>query len=223
MSTLRHPVGPQPPQVYWRRRALVIGVLLAVVLVVVLIVARPGSGDEGGGAAATATPTATPAAESSAPPATAPAADATEAAGAPAASGDAPACSPGQIVLEPVSDKSAYGPGELPQISMTITNSGRDDCSIDLGSAHQELVVSSGDDRYWSSKDCQVNGTDQLVVVAAGETLSTPPIAWDRTRSSVDTCDSAALDPVPAGGASYRLSVSVGDVTSDDTEQMILN
>jgi len=223
MSSLRHPVGPQPPQVYWRRRALVAAVLLAVVLVVVLIVARPGAGDEGSETAVTATPTTTPVAEASAPPATAPAADATEPAGAPAASGDAPACVEGQIELEPVTDGANYAPGELPQISMSITNSGRDACAIDLGSAQQELVISSGEDRYWSSKDCQVNATDQLVVVDAGETLSTPPIAWDRTRSSPDTCDDVALDPVPAEGASYRLSVSVGDVTSTDTRQMILN
>lgn len=221
MSSLRHPVGPQPPQVYWRRRALVIGVLLAIVLVVVLIVARPGSGDEGEGAAATPTPTEAPAAE--APAATAPAADATEAPDATAASGDAPACAPGQIVLTPVTDKTNYGSTELPQISMSIQNSGRADCAIDLGSAQQRLTITSGDDTYWTSSDCQQNGTNQVVVVPAGETLSTPPISWSRERSSPDTCDAVARDAVPSGGASYFLSVSVGDVESAEPKQMILN
>ncbi|MFL0711298.1 MAG: hypothetical protein ACJLS2_00255 [Microcella pacifica] len=45
MSTLRNPVGPQPPQVYWRRR-LVVGLgILAVIIIIILIVVRPGAGD----------------------------------------------------------------------------------------------------------------------------------------------------------------------------------
>ena len=44
MSSLRHPVGPERPGVYWRRRATVVGVLLLIVVVVVLIVVGRGSG-----------------------------------------------------------------------------------------------------------------------------------------------------------------------------------
>lgn len=222
MSSFRHPVGPQPPQVYWRRRAIVIGVLLLLVLVVVLIVARPGSGDEGGDAAAGPTPEVTPTSEPAAPLATAPAADATE---QPAATdtGDAQACAPGQIAVTPVTDKTNYAATELPQISMSIQNTGRADCAVDLGSAVQKLTVTSGEDTYWTSTDCQVNGTNQMVVVAAGETLTTPPITWNRNRSSPESCASESFDPVPSGGASYFLSVSVGVVQSAEPEQMILN
>jgi len=48
MSSFRHPVGPEAPRVYWRRRAAVIGVLLLIVVVVVLIVVGRGSGAAGG-------------------------------------------------------------------------------------------------------------------------------------------------------------------------------
>lgn len=230
MSTFKNPVGPQPPQVYWRRRAMLAAGVLVVLIVIILIVVRPGPG---GGASGDPSPTPSdtvasdPAATPSADPAaTAPAADATADPDAPtpsAATGDAKACSPSAITLKPVTDKSSYTATELPQISMSITNTGKTDCVINLGSNQQKLVITSGQDQYWSSKDCQQNGTEQDVTLTAGQTLSTPPIAWDRTRSSADTCTAANRAPVTAGGASYRLTVSVGDITSTDTRQMILN
>jgi hypothetical protein len=226
MSTFKNPVGPQPPSVYWRRRAVLALGLIAVVVIIVLIVVRPGSGSaEPGAAATTSAPPADAAPSEPAATETAPAADATADPADTSTEGasDAPACSTRDIELEPVTDKTNYAATELPEISMSITNSGHADCSIDLGSAQQTLVVSSGEEQYWSSKDCQVNGTNQVVTLTAGQTLSTPPIAWDRTRSSADTCESTSREPVTAGGATYRLTVSVGDITSADTAQMILN
>lgn len=226
MSTFKNPVGPQPPSVYWRRRAVLALGLIAVVVIIVLIVVRPGSGSaEPGAAATTSAPPADTAPSEPAPTETAPAADATADPADTSTEGasDAATCSTRDIELKPVTDKTSYAATELPQISMSITNSGRSDCSIDLGSAQQTLVISSGEEQYWSSKDCQVNGTNQVVTLTAGQTLSTPPIAWDRTRSSADTCESTSREPVTAGGATYRLAVSVGDITSADTAQMILN
>ncbi|KPG85261.1 hypothetical protein [Frigoribacterium sp. RIT-PI-h] len=226
MSTFKNPVGPQPPSVYWRRRAVLALGLIAVVVIIVLIVVRPGSGSaEPGAAATTSAPPADAAPTEPAATETAPAADATADPADTSTEGasDAPACSTRDIELKPVTDKTSYAATELPQISMSITNSGRADCSIDLGSAQQTLVITSGEEQYWSSKDCQVNGTNQVVTLTAGQTLSTPPIAWDRTRSSADTCESTSREPVTAGGATYRLAVSVGDITSADTAQMILN
>ncbi|MGY3262384.1 hypothetical protein [Frigoribacterium sp. 2355] len=226
MSTFKNPVGPQPPSVYWRRRAVLALGLIAVVVIIVLIVVRPGSGSaEPGAAATTSAPPADAAPSEPAATETAPAADATADPADTSTEGasDAATCSTRDIELKPVTDKTSYAATELPQISMSITNSGRADCSIDLGSAQQTLVVTSGEEQYWSSKDCQVNGTNQVVTLTAGQTLSTPPIAWDRTRSSADTCESTSREPVTAGGATYRLAVSVGDITSADTAQMILN
>jgi hypothetical protein len=228
MSTFKNPTGPQPPSVYWRRRAVVALGLIAVIVIIVLIVVRPGSSSGEPGAATT---TSAPAADESAaadgdtpPVETAPAADATPEPSADATSAtDGTACEPGDIALAAILDKESYAPTELPQMSMSITNTGDSDCVIDLGSNQQRLVVSSGEEQYWSSKDCQVNGTDQDVTLTAGQTLETPAIAWDRTRSSPDTCDSESRDAVPAAGATYRLSVFVGDITSADTAPMILN
>lgn len=225
MSSFRHPVGPESSRVYWRRRALVAGVLLLVVVVVVLIVVGRGSGassasapgaspsaSTGGGAEAASGAASAPAGDGSSPAPSAPA----------AASGDATTCSKDQIELTAVVDKSTYGPTEDPQIAMSIKNTGSDACHMDLGSAQQALTISSGEEQYWSSKDCQTGGTNQDVTIKAGQQLTTPAIAWDRTRSSTTTCDSARPS-VPGGGASYHLQVAVGDLESKESAQFVLN
>jgi hypothetical protein len=220
MSTFTNPTGPQPPSVYWRRRALVLLGLVVAIVVVVLIVVRPGASGDEPGAAATSTPAADPAPAETA---TAPAADATPDPGSTAVTEDGARCAPAAVELVPVVDKQVFAPTELPQISMSVTNTGSSDCVINLGSGQQVLVVTSGEEQWWSSADCQVDPTDQDVTLAAGQTLSTPAIAWDRTRSTPDTCDAATRQAVPAGGATYRLTVSVGDITSADSAPMILN
>ncbi len=221
MSTFTNPTGPQPPSVYWRRRALVLLGLVVAIGVVVLIVVRPGASGDEPGAAATSTPAADPAPSAAA---TAPAADATpDPSSTEATAEDEARCAATAIELVPVVDKQVFAPTELPQISMSVTNTGSSDCVINLGSGQQKLVVTSGEEQWWSSADCQVDPTDQDVTLTAGQTLSTPAIAWDRTRSTTDTCDADSRQAVPAGGATYRLTVSVGDITSADTAPMILN
>lgn len=202
--------------------------LIAVIVIIVLIVVRPGSssGEPGTAPTSSAPPADEAPADMATEPAaaeTAPAADATAEPTSGASTADGTACDPGDIALAAILDKESYAPTELPQMAMSITNTGDSDCVIDLGSNQQRLVVSSGEEQYWSSKDCQVNGTDQDVTLTAGQTLETPAIAWDRTRSSPDTCDSESRDAVPAAGATYRLSVFVGDITSADAAPMILN
>ncbi|PZE86898.1 hypothetical protein [Curtobacterium sp. MCBD17_032] len=228
MSSIRRPVGPERPAVYWRRRALVLGVVLLVVVVVVLIVVGRGNGAPGAGAGAGAsgTPSATAAAPagSSAPPSSA-RSSSTPPSSAPSSSAparkDGAACAEDQIVLTPVLDERVYAATDDPQIAMTIENTGSNSCHMDLGSAQQVLTITSGAEQYWSSKDCQTGGTSQDVTLKAGQELTTPAITWDRTRSSSTTCD-AARAAVPAGGASYHLQVAVGEIESAESVQFVL-
>lgn len=206
MSTLRHPVGPQPPQVYWRRR-LVVGLgILAVIVIIILIIVRPGTGD----------PATDPAAEP----------EVTETAeagidGEPGIGAPTP-CTPGQVEVTPVTDSNSYGPGEQPLLSLTLLNTGAAPCTIEAGSDMQEYVIVSGSDRIWASTDCQDPGVAAPTVLEPGEELSTTPFPWSRTRSSPGDCD-VERDPVSAGGATYRLSVSVGDFASDGDVPFLLN
>ncbi|BDZ48835.1 hypothetical protein GCM10025867_10760 [Frondihabitans sucicola] len=148
--------------------------------------------------------------------------DTSAATDAPTASAANGTCAPSDITLKPIADKNAYTSLQQPQISMSITNTSTSACSIDLGSSQQTLTITSGAETYWSSKDCQVNGTHQNVKITAGQTLTTPAIAWDRTRSTTATCNKTRSS-VPAGGASYHLSVSVGSIKSATSALMILN
>ncbi|MGH1525454.1 hypothetical protein ACRAWC_15970 [Leifsonia sp. L25] len=211
MSTFKHPVGPQPSGVYWRRRLIVLLGLVAVVVVIVLIVVRPGSssGEPARAPVTTNTPAPTAAAATSIPTSSA------------SASGQP--CKPADVKVEAVTDASGYGAGQLPQLSVALTNTGANACVIDAGTAQQVFTITSGSEVYWKSTDCQSSKVDAQVLLQPGKTISSQtPITWDRTRSDPSTCQ-AQRAQVPAGGASYHLQVSVAGITSATTKQFSLN
>ena len=211
MSTNQTPAGRQSPQVYRRRRLLVLIGLIAVIVAVVLIIVRPGSsqGDDRGASPSTS-PTTVP---STSNPTTIP----TEPT---AADGDP--CSPENILVEAVTDKSAYEAAEQPQLSVTITNTGKNICVLNAGTAQQVFTIKSGEELYWTSTDCQVDAIDAEVSLTPGTPISSAvPIIWDRTRSSPETCN-GPRETVPAGGASYHLSVSVDGFDSAESKQFQL-
>jgi hypothetical protein len=207
MSTIKNPVGPQPPSVYWRRRLLLVAVLVAVVIVVVLIIVRPGSGG-------TKTPTG---GQTSGQPGNQ----------SPSAStgtgGSAAACNPSVITLTAVTDAASYAADAKPQLSMTITNRGASACTIDVGTDAQVYTITSGSDQIWSSTDCQTDKTalKQVLEPGAAKALSTTPFAWDRTRSSTTTC-TGTRPAVTAGGASYHLNVKLGAIAAKSSKQFVL-
>lgn len=210
MSTLRHPVGPQPPQVYWRRR-LVVGLgLLAVIVIIILIVVRPGTGDPATDPSAGADPEVSETDEAETDP------DAEATGGGPAP------CTADQVVVTPVTDSNSYGPEQQPLLSLTLLNTGAAPCTIEAGSDVQEYVIVSGPDRIWASTDCQDPGVAAPTVLEPGEEKSTTPFPWSRTRSSPGDCD-ADREQVTAGGATYRLSVSVGEFASEGDVPFLLN
>jgi len=205
MSTFRNPVGPQPSGVYWRRR-LILGLgIIAVIVIILLIVFSP----KGGTPTATTTTTKPPAAvtETSAPP--------TDAA-------DVEACAKEALEVTANSDKTSYGSGDVPQISLTVKNTGDVACSLNVGTDSQVYTITSGDETIWTSTDCQTDPAAAEQTIEAGKELSTQPFEWDRTRSSPDTCGDDR-EQVTADGASYHLEVQIADVTSAKTRQMVLN
>lgn len=197
MSTIRTPVGPQPPGVYWRRRAVVLLGLVAIVVIILLIVFRPAGG----------TPTST--ASSPSPTATSTVTD------------DADACDPADIQVTAITDKGGYNQGELPLVSMSITNTGATACTINAGTDAQEYIITSGSDQIWSSRDCQTEPAPTETVLQPGIAKSTVPFPWDRTRSSTTTC-TGDRPQVGAGGATYHLTVRLGEIESAETKRFLL-
>jgi hypothetical protein len=199
MSSVRTPVGPQPAAVYWRRRLVVLLGLVAVVVIIVLIVVRPGTENAG-----QQTPSPQPTASNT-----------------PVVVDEGGACNPAVIQIEPVTDQSSYGADEEPQLSMSITNTGSVACVFEIPVDGQVFSIVSGSDPIWTSTDCLTTEATE-VMLEPNTPLGSAPFGWDRTRSSPDTCDSS-LPEVIAGGATYRLSVAVGDIESAGDVPFILN
>lgn len=215
------------PAVYRRRRLALLLVVLLVVAAVVLAIWRPWEGAAAENDAAPATAPSAPATASGSPSA-APSDDASEAPAYPDAAPPSPGatapevepCSARSVQVSAVTDKDAYGAGELPQLSISLTNAGDDPCLLNVGTATQKLTVSSGPDVWWRSTDCQSESSDQVVQIDPGQTVSSvTPISWDRTRSSVETCDG---DRPSAPAGYFNLEVEIGGLAAQQDRQFVL-
>ncbi len=210
--------------------------MIVVVVIVWVLIAQPWRGN----AASEPAPTAGDASTSSATP-TSSASDTvdtnagpdTEADAEAAAAATAPAtesssdglstCVAGDVTVIAVADQTSYSADQNPQFSISLTNTSSEDCQMNVGTTTQSFIVTSGNDTYWRSTDCQTAPSDMTVTIAAGQTVtSATPITWDRTRSSVDTCDDANRTKATAGGASYHLAVAIGGIASETTAQFLL-
>lgn len=217
---------------YRRRRLAVLLVLLVVIAVIWLLIAHPwaaaapvkavrsgpaepvlpvvtSSAQPAGAPTATPGATTTPTATPSPGATTVPDATAT-----PRPQASARPCAAHAVTVTAVTDRKTYTTGEDPQLSIRLTNTGAE-CTLNVGSAAQVFTVSSGGDVWWRSTDCQSGATNAVVTIKAGQTVtSSRPVVWDRTRSSVATCQAKNRPTAPAGGATYHLSVSIGGIAS---------
>ncbi|WP_091030164.1 hypothetical protein [Microbacterium oxydans] len=212
---------PRPSAAVYRRRRLVvvIGLILLVAAIGIgiwLLIAKPW-------AAADAFPK--PTSSSSQTPSTTPTTDAESPSPSPSAE-QTPAivaCEAKDVEVSAVTDAETYAAGVLPKLSISLTNKGTKDCTLDVGSTTQVFTISSGADVWWRSTDCQENPSSMIATLTAGTTVtSKDPVTWDRTRSSVETCDQENRQRAPGGGASYHVEVSIGGFTSFTTTQILL-
>lgn len=133
------------------------------------------------------------------------------------------ACEAADIEVTAVTDSDSYADGVMPKLSISLTNKGTKDCTIDVGSTTQVFTISSGADVWWRSTDCQENPSSMIATLTAGTTVtSKDPVTWDRTRSSVETCAQENRQRAPGGGASYHVEVSIGGFTSPTSAQILL-
>lgn len=202
---------------------MVVLVLLAVIAGVVLAIwqpwrgmASPSASQKPTPSASSVTPSATPA-ESETP---APAESSEPAPSDSETPAVTPTCTGSDLEVLAITDKESYGSGELPQLSISLTNTSETPCLINVGTAKQEFTISSGSDVWWRSTDCQTEPSDQVVELAAGQNVSSvTPITWDRTRSSADTCDGTRPAALPGY---YNLRVSIGGIQSTGARQFVL-
>lgn len=179
MSTVLRPVGPNPPRVYWIRR-LVVLVVLGAVVVGGVVLARAVASHDGTtigaarvGAAAAPSQAATPSQ------ATTPSQTAT-----PSPAATPVDCTAAHLKLTLAATAGQYAAGVNPVLKATVTNTGTAPCTVDAGDAAREVVVSSGADRIWSTKDCASADTASKQVLLAAGARETKDISWRRVRSA---------------------------------------
>lgn len=210
------PNGPLPPEIYWRRRALAIGVIvvaLALVIWLVTLVAR--GGDSAGESEAAVTSTTSATTTSS----TASSTSETSASATPSDSAT-PTTDADEPVAEPCTDQSlalkvsvnqpTYRVGDQPGFGTVITNISAAACTRDLGAGPQFLVYTlDGQRRLWASNDCNPDGPPEMKTLKAGEQLSYKG-TWFGTTSQPE-CAGDRL-PVPAGA--YMVVAELGAIRS---------
>jgi hypothetical protein len=189
MSWIVYPRGPLPPRVYHVRR-----------LVAALVLVGAGVGINGILSAVAGGTSAKP--------------EATSTDGATTVA----ACDPTTVVISANTDHDTYAEGELPKLSMTITNTSDVACTIEVGTDKQKYIITSGSDTIWDSTVCQASTEPFVQEFAAGEAITTNTFEWGRARS--DNCDNGT--PAIGGGASYQLSVHLGDISSAESRQFML-
>jgi hypothetical protein len=220
---MRLTVGPLPPAVYWRRRAIV----LAVAVVIVFLIVQSCSGGSGNGGeidtAATQDPATTPTVtikrpQTGAPPTTAaakPSLVPTSAAAVPPSPTGAPVvpppdkgtCTDAEVAVTPVPGAAKAPRGQTIVIRLRIKNISTRTCSRDVGASVQELYIKRGANTVWSSDTCAgAKGVDVQSFTPAFEREYS--VSWngrDTTR-----CNNAeAGGPVPAAG-DYQVFARVG-------------
>jgi hypothetical protein len=197
---------PTQEQIFRRRRALALGVLLVLVILIWNLVSGLFANNQ-----SAPTPVETDAATQST-----------------VVSGSVTDCMPGTVAVQAfVGDangpKASFVEGEEPMIWYEITNTSVTDCNFNVGARVTFFTITSGEEVIWTSKQCDRKDDQDLVVtLPANQVQQSEPSAWARVRSSETGCG-PEQEAVPAGGASYHLKVEVNGEFSENTQQFLLN
>lgn len=210
------------PAVYRRRRLMVLLGLVAVVAIIWILIAQPWNNSaESAESQTTASPSVSapaPEPSQSSPENGFITVDDTDAPAHAAAAPEGPICLENVIQVTAVTTKERYASDEDAGFLIKLHNAGNVDCIINVGTAAQSFAVLQGEDTLWNSKDCQSEASEQVVLLAAGETVqSSAPLMWDKTKSDPEKCGANdKREEVPASGTSYNLRVSIGGVSSSN-------
>jgi len=183
-----YPVGPLPASTYWRRRGVL---LLAFVGLLLLLRSCAGGGPAHKSAAKTAPSPSAPAAPSPTQPVSPPTA--------------VPVCADTALTVKTATDADTYPLGAAPKITLTVANTSSATCRRDLGSGAIELLVFSGDDRVWSSDDCNASKAAAVTTLRPAGTQAVVK-TWPGTRSQPGCSGSKAQ----AKPGTYRVVARVG-------------
>ncbi|WP_330228113.1 hypothetical protein OHA40_18120 [Nocardia sp. NBC_00508] len=205
------PNGPLPPEIYWRRRAFAIGILvvaLALVMWVVLAVVRGGDSPGDTKSAASSSVVAKPAESAPAKPSGAGDSGAPKPSTSLVAAGPCPDQS---LAIKVTVEQPTYKSGEQPVFGIVITNISSVACTRDTGSGLQQVSVHTldGQRRLWSSTDCYPDGQPDVRTMNRGEQAAFT-VTWSGSTSQPN-CAGERVQ-VPPGA--YNVVAQLGSVRS---------
>jgi hypothetical protein len=120
-------------------------------------------------------------------------------------------CNPASIKVTGSTDAEAYAADQSPVLSLTVSNKGDVPCPVNVGTSQMEFLITSGDDRIFSSRDCQEGAEDLEVTIEPGGS-ETARFTWERIRS---TPECAVVEAIPGPGQ-YVFKTRLGERISDE-------
>jgi len=220
------PHGPLPTQIYWRRRALAIGLAILVVGViaaVVVMVVMNSTGTESKtadkpnptqAAAPTPLPGENPEVKTPVMPpaqqAPAPTPTPTAAVMPPPVLKEGDDCPDSTLAVKGITNQPQYFVGDQPKFTMVVTNIGLVACQRDVGAAVLAAYVYSLDNnRLWSNLDCAPSNETLVKTFQPGEQVTTE-VTW----TGMGSAPQCPLPRQPIGPGTYNLVVQLGNLRS---------
>lgn len=210
---------------YWRRRVLIVCAPILGIVLLWWMVSGAATSDARNGAAAVATatdPDATAARTTAASTGGASTGAASASAALTSAEPTAPPpppppaepqpCGDDAITLTVAPEQPEYAVGSAPRLILTVGNRSAVACTRDFDSAKQEILLFSGETRFWSSNDCYPETSNDVRTLQPGESIEFV-VTWSG-RSSEPTC-AEPRNPIPAG--TYVLRARLDTKVSADT------
>jgi hypothetical protein len=97
-----------------------------------------------------------------------------------------------------------------------ITNTGLVDCIFDVGTYATFFTITSGEQVFYSSRDCDRSGDSKLSKILKPNIVEkSEPGEWLKVFSSSEYQCSENNRPAPKGGAQYEIKVEVSGVVSE--------
>ncbi|MCW3813090.1 hypothetical protein ONA91_01275 [Micromonospora sp. DR5-3] len=233
---MRMTVGPLPPAVYWRRRAVVFGAGLLFLIVLLYSCANPdpkntnatGVDPSSKASAPAAQPTGSVLTPTSDSPSPTPgdAGGGSDAGQSGGASNDVPAapvvddgtCADSEIKVTPVAVPATAQQQTMVTLRLKIKNVSTRTCSRDVGADLQELFVKAGAEKVWSSDTCGTGkGSDVQSFTPNFERFY--ELGWNSRYST--KCANGLADGPYAQPGTYQVFARVGTKLSDPVKLTI--
>lgn len=193
MDSIRQPIGDLPPEVYWRRRFIALGLVILAIIVLFYLIKGAFGGDD---------PTVTPRASAHPLATVSPTASVTGVA----------TCGVGDLLIDLAPTTRDFPFPGFPTFQVTVTHTGLEDCKLDPQSTDASLLITSGSDRIWSNLDCAQGVLVGNSVLLSPDEKVTLTAEWPRIRSN-ESCAGGLSSPLPG---TYHALLSLHGVESTD-------